>query len=68
MQRRRGIRGQGAGFKGFVHRGSIQDPQSPPMDGSRLRDDNPSSLDDSTQPPNVVFETDFLDPMARIGR
>ncbi|XP_042962028.1 uncharacterized protein LOC122296414 isoform X1 [Carya illinoinensis] len=58
----RGVRGRGGGFRGIsVRRPIIQDAQSPPRSSEpNLRDEvNSSSSDDSTQPPDVVFETEF---------
>lgn len=50
-----------------MHKELTQDEQSQQvMYISRLRDDNLSSSDDSTQPPNVVFETEFPDQMDSI--
>ncbi|KAF5475419.1 hypothetical protein F2P56_007225 [Juglans regia] len=61
---RGGVHGRGGGFRGSAHRGCvIKDEQSPPTHGPRLRDDNPSLSEDSTQPPDVVFETEFPDRM-----
>lgn len=57
---RRGVRGRGGGFGGiFVQRPELQDEPSPLQNVPTLRDDTDDSSDDSTQPPDVVFETEF---------
>lgn len=65
---RRGVRGRWVIFRVIlVHMLVIQDDQSPLQNVSTLRDDTESSSDDSTQPPDVVLETKFLDHMDSIG-
>ncbi|KAF5458767.1 hypothetical protein F2P56_022773 [Juglans regia] len=40
----------------------MQDEPSPPQNAPALRDDPDFSTDDSTQPPDIVFEIVFLEP------
>lgn len=58
------------GFTGgiLVQRPIIQDAHSLPSNGPTLRDDvDSSSSYDSTQPPDVVFETEFSEQVETIG-
>ncbi|XP_042982775.1 uncharacterized protein LOC122312037 isoform X2 [Carya illinoinensis] len=69
---RRGVRGRGGGFGGiFVQRPELQDEPSPLQNVPTLRDDTDDSSDDSTQPPDVVFETEFpeqQDPSTAVSK